>query len=218
MEGYNYDITLMRASDELYRSVKDLNSIGVTFEKIAGTIYRSLEKDEEKVSQLVFHLQTYLSNKSTEENILPDIPIVICDTGYTSRLIEENYFDKFLDLCEENNLKPIMICDNLWGKGLYVFDDEDPECYKVISYKEKNSEEERKKVVEEEDISEKNKELFIKYGKYGRLFLESKNKNWIPTNFLKELDFCCLFDLEDIEKGQISQYKVKIYKYDSESG
>ena len=71
---YTREMTLIRAGDELYRSIRDLDSIGVSLQKIAGTIYRSLKKNNQKITELISELEKLNSQRSepvVKEEILP---------------------------------------------------------------------------------------------------------------------------------------------------
>jgi hypothetical protein len=75
MEEHKRDMILYRATDELYRSVSDLDSIDVDFEKIADLIYRSLRKDNKKIGMLISELAKCLSNETDKkEKLVAKIP------------------------------------------------------------------------------------------------------------------------------------------------
>lgn len=78
---FKTEMILINASDELYRSVEDLDSIGVSLQKIAGTIYRSLKKNNQKISELISELEK-LNSQPFESIInekiipLPELPSI----------------------------------------------------------------------------------------------------------------------------------------------
>jgi len=73
---YKREMIINRATDELYRSVNDLDSINYDVEEIAGIVYRSLGRNENKLSKLIQKLQNCIMKpeEKNKESHLPTIP------------------------------------------------------------------------------------------------------------------------------------------------
>ena len=154
-----------------------------------------------------FKLYQKLHNKFSK----PDY--VALETGYTSRLVGR---EKLLIYCEEFDVLPVLIIDSIWGKGLYVFDKE-MGCFVQYS----DPEEASKRFPHLKQLIKR----FTKRNFLGRfetdgiiVFQVDKETVIDWTVFLREQEYCHIFEMLD---NQIEILKDKVIQnilYDSESG
>jgi hypothetical protein len=112
----------------------------------------------------------------------------VAEIGYTRRLIED-YFDTFMANCAEEGVEAVFILD--YDDYFGVFDGE--EFVK----------------------SEKDKKYdFLDKIHSGIVF----KGDFIPTDILKNTDFCYIFGIDSTKELVTDEYRVRIFKYDAESG
>ncbi len=165
-------------------------------------------------------IELYKALRIKYSSILPDDKIIwIADTGYTSRLVKDK---DLISKSKEYYLTPFMITDSLWGAGVYFIEDEKlPDggisMVEATHADIKNENSRRKLVEENSEIFEGIEEIYIKFGKYGRVFFYGDQKS-NPNLLIRELEYCQNYGMCDKEVFYISEYTVIILHFDTESG
>ena len=148
--------------------------------------------------------------------------IVIARTGYVSRLCRPEFPPEgeegepefeFLEACSEIDVKPLFLVDSLWGDGVYF--DLNTEC--APGYIVAKVDKDRKEMSDQ--LPRKIRKLFEDFGKYGTVAFEAP-RGWNPTEFLRELDYCCIWNGPETVTSYIKPYgRVTVFDdYGTESG